>query len=130
MIRFDPTYLPREVWGQFEVLDALHRERVAEAEAQPEPPPKVPPLSSHPNAVKRAVAELDERIAAAPQWDTQWLSHLENERDWHRDHGEFYADDWATVRAHRSEQKRATAAQERKANREREQAEDRAVEQR
>jgi hypothetical protein len=56
---------PEHVWNQVAALDAEHEARLAEQENQPEPVPELPPESSHPNIVKRELAELDRQIRGA-----------------------------------------------------------------
>jgi hypothetical protein len=95
---------PEHVWNQVAALDAEREARLAEQENQPAPVPELPPESSHPNIVKRELAELDRQIRGA--WDDETLSHLEAEKEWWIDLGELYRDEWDSLRAERAEQRR------------------------
>jgi hypothetical protein len=97
--------LPDHVWGQLGALDEAHQERLAEEEKQleaeanrPFTEEDLPPLDSHPNAIKASLSEVDRQIANTELWDTKMLEHLENERLYYTDLRDFYKDDWKEIR--------------------------------
>ena len=93
----------------------MHEQRLAEAAAQPEPEPELPPADSEPETVKAALATLTEELAATPLHDDEMREHLQSELDYYEDLQIFYKDDWKAIYAQRRQAERAAKAEERKA---------------